>query len=93
MFSQDRLAMSRITPPSFAGEKSKSAKIFHMGVLKKNTKNSVINRETSFTKISSKNYPYGDFDENFKKLAGRLRVKCTRRCVVKTHSGGRTPLL
>jgi len=37
----------------------------------------IINRKSRFEKISSKNYPYGDFDENLKKLVGRLRVKTT----------------
>ncbi len=64
------------TPPTkIAAERSKKYQHFPYGCFEKNTKNSVINRETSFTKISSKNYPYGDFDENFKKLAWRLRVK------------------
>ncbi len=52
----------------------------------------IINRKSRFEKISSKNYPYGDFDENLKKLVGRLRVKLCSQipkfqvkfCVAKT---------
>jgi len=32
----------------------------------------IINRKSRFEKISSKNYPYDDFDEIFKTFAGYL---------------------
>ena len=41
----------------------------------KNSKNTIINRETFFTKIFEKTRTYWDFDENFQKLARHLRVK------------------
>ena len=38
----------------------------------------IINRKTSKWKIFRKKRTYGDFDENFQKFAGRLRVKPPR---------------
>ena len=61
-------------PPSCCWENVKKCQNFTYGYFDKNSKNTIINRETVFTKIFEKTRTYGDFDENFQKFAGRLRV-------------------
>ena len=64
------------TPPlQCCWENVKKCQNFTYGYFDKNSKNTIINRETVFTKIFEKTRTYGDFDENFQKFAGRLRVK------------------
>ena len=74
-FSQQHESVSRSTPPQCCWENVKKCQNFTYGYFDKNSKNTIINRETVFTKIFEKTRTYGDFDENFQKLAGRLRVK------------------
>ena len=56
------------------GKRQKVPK-FYLWVFCQNSKNTIINRETVFTKIFEKTRTYRDFDETFQKCAGRLRVK------------------
>ena len=76
-FSQQHESVSRSTPHphSVAEKSSKSAKILPMGTSTKTRKNTIINRETVFTKIFEKTRTYGEFDENFQTFARNLRVK------------------
>ena len=63
----------QIDPPlSCCWENVKKCQNFTYGYFDKNSKNTIINRETVFTKIFEKTRTYGDFDENFQKFAGRL---------------------
>ena len=62
-------------PPQCCWENEKKCQNFTYGYFDKNSKNTIINRKTVFTKIFEKTRTYGDFDENFQKFAGRLRVK------------------
>merc|ERR1711951_268998 len=73
-----------LLPLSCCCENVKKCQNFTYGYFDKNSKNTIINREAVFTKIFEKTRTYGDFDENFQKFAGRLRVKpsctCARPC-------------
>ena len=62
-------------PLSCCWENVKKCQNFTYGYFVKNSKNTIINRETVFTKIFEKTRTYRDFDEYFQKFAGRLRVK------------------
>ena len=65
----------QIYPPlQCCWENVKKCQNFTYGNFDKNSKNTIINRETVFTKIFEKTRTYWDFDENFQKFAGRLRV-------------------
>ena len=69
----------QIDPPqSCCWENVKKCQNFTYGYFVKNSKNTIINRETVFTKIFEKTRTYWDFDENFQKCACRLRVKMTK---------------
>ena len=68
--------MSTLPPPlQRCWENVKKCQNFTYGNFDKNSKNTIINRETVFTKIFKKTRTYWDFDENFQKFAGHLRVK------------------
>ena len=75
-FSQQHEGVSRSTPPSSCcWENVKKCQNFTYGYFDKNSKNTIINRETVFTKIFEKTRTYGEFDENFQTFARHLRVK------------------
>ena len=75
-FSQQHESVVKLTPPlSCCWENVKKCQNFTYGYFVKNSKNTIINRETVFTKIFEKTHTYGDSGENFQKCAGRLRVK------------------
>ena len=75
-FPSNNTALSNRPPlPQCCWENVKKCQNFTYGYFDKNSKNTIINRETVFTKIFEKTRTYGDFDENFQKCAGRLRVK------------------
>ena len=65
-----------IYPLQCCWENVKKCQNFTYGNFDKNSKNTIINRETVFTKIFEKTRTYGDFDETFQKFAGHLRIKC-----------------
>ena len=64
--------------PQCCWENVKKCQNFTYGYFDKNSKNTIINRETVFTKIFEKTRTYGDFDENFQKFAGHLRDKLSK---------------
>ena len=76
-FFQSIFPKSRPRPPlpQCCWENVKKCQSFTYGYFDKNSKNTIINRETVFTKIFEKTRTYRDVDENFQKFAGRLRVK------------------
>ena len=75
-FPSNMRAWSSWPPPlSCCWENVKKCQNFTYGYFVKNSKNTIINRETVFTKIFEKTRTYGDFDENFSKFAGGLGVK------------------
>ena len=74
-FPSNMRALSSWPPLSCCWENVKKCQNFTYGYFVKNSKNTIINRETVFTKIFEKTRTYRDFDENFQKFAGRLRVK------------------
>ena len=74
-FSQQHESVSRSTPLSCCWENVKKYQNFTFGYFVKNSKNTIINRETVFTKFFQKTRTYEDFDENFQKFSGRLKVK------------------
>ena len=77
-FLSNNRAWSTLPPlPQCCWENVKKCQNFTYGYFDKNSKNTIINRETVFTKIFEKTRTYGDFDENFQKFAGHLRVKDT----------------
>ena len=75
-FFQSFLPYFRVTPPphSVAEKTSKSVKILPIGFSTK-TRKSVITRRKWFFQNFRKKCTYGDFDETFQKVAGRLGVK------------------
>ena len=74
-FPSNNRALSNRPPPQCCWENVKKCQNFTYGYFDKNSKNTIINRETVFTKIFEKTRTYGDFDEKFQQFAGRLRVK------------------
>ena len=77
-FSQQHESVSRSTPPIVLLRKRQKVSKCYLWVFVKNSKNTIINRETVFTKIFEKTRIYRDFYENFQKFAGRLRIKSNR---------------
>ena len=82
-FLSNNRALSNLPPPlQCCWENVKKCQNFTYGNFDKNSKNTIINRETVFTKIFEKTRTYGGFDETFQKLAGRLRVKNSSQIIV-----------
>ena len=71
-FSQQHESVGRSTPHQCCWENVKKCQNFTYWYFDKNSKNTIINRETVFTKIFEKTRTYGDFDETFHKLARRF---------------------
>ena len=71
-FPSNMRAWSSWPPLSCCWENVKKYQNFTYVYFVKNSKNTIINRETIFTKICKKTRTYVDFDESFQTFAGRL---------------------
>ena len=73
-FPSNMRAWADRPPLSCCWENVKKCQNFTYWYFVKNSKNTIINRETIFNKIFEKTLTYGDLDETFQKVGGRLRV-------------------